>query len=87
MPVAGKRVIDSLVLTLSYPIKILSDSYNIYSDNLVQIPVGPVLAASGSVCSYVSCLVDSVSLVFRVSSMPSGSYNLSASSSLGFPEF
>ena len=45
-----------------------------------------VLAAPVSMSSYALCLVNSGGLVLLVSSIPFGSYNLSASSSTGFPE-
>ena len=45
-----------------------------------------VLAAPVSMSSYALCLVNSGGLVLLVSSIPFGSYNLSTSSSTGFPE-
>jgi hypothetical protein len=52
----------------------------------VLFHIGPVLAASVSVNSHVLCLVYSESHVDLVSSILSGSYNLSASFSSGFFE-
>lgn len=45
-----------------------------------------MLAASGSVSSCVPCLADSEGHVLPLSSLPSDSYDLSASSSRAFPE-
>jgi hypothetical protein len=50
----------------------------------MQTYIGPVLAASVSVSSYVPCLVDSKGLLLLLYSVPSDSYTLSASSSAGF---
>jgi hypothetical protein len=45
-----------------------------------------VVAALTSVCSYEPCLVDSEGCALLVSSIICDSYNLSTSSSTGFPE-
>ena len=52
----------------------------------MQTRTGLVLAASASVSTYALCLVDSNGLVPLVSSISSGSYTLSASSSTRLPE-
>lgn len=49
----------------------------------MQAHMGPVLAASVAVSSYVFCLIDSEGLVLL---HPSGSYSHSASSSMGIHE-
>ena len=53
----------------------------------MQTFIGPVLSAAASVSSYGPCLVDSEGLALLEPSIPSGSYTLSASSSVGFPEY
>ena len=50
----------------------------------MQTHAGTVLAASASVGSYELCSFDSEGLILLGSSIPSGSYVLSASSSVGF---
>lgn len=52
----------------------------------MQGHVGPVLAASVSGGPYEHCSVDSEGLVLLVSSVPSDSYTLYSSSSMGFPD-
>lgn len=66
--------------------KYSAKSYDIYTKELVQTHVGPVLTASVSVRSCTPCLVDSEGLVL-MPSLPSGSYTLSTSSSARFPRF
>lgn len=48
--------------------------------------IGPVFAASVIVSLYGPPSADSVGFVLLVTSIPFGSYTLSASTSIGFPE-
>lgn len=48
--------------------KYYANSYNIYTEDLLHSPVGPVLAASDYESLYVPCSVDSEGLLFLVSS-------------------
>lgn len=52
----------------------------------MQTHVDPVRVTLVSLSSYILYLVNSEGLLLLVSSIPSGSYNLSMSSSVGFPE-
>lgn len=64
--------------------KYQANSYNMYTEDLVQTHRGLMFAAQVSVSPYETCLVDSVDLSFLVYTTPSDSYNLSFSSSVVF---
>lgn len=57
-----------------------------YAKKLIQTHAGPMIVASVSMNFYEPCLVDFVGYVFSGFLNPSGSFNSSSSSSVGFPE-
>lgn len=84
MPRLGKNMPTNQTHLFTYsgiPQKYDVESYDIYTEDLVQAQAGPVLAASVSMNLYELCSVDSEDLALLVSSFPSDSDTLSTSSS------
>lgn len=65
---------------------LLKKNIYIYTENRVQVHVGPVPSASVSVSLYDLCSVDLEGLIILVPVIQFGSYTLSASSSVEFSE-
>jgi hypothetical protein len=85
-PREGTRIKDPLIHTLKSPIKVLNWKPQYMCREPGTDHEGPVHALSAFMSSSNCCSVDLEGLVLWMSSMPSGSYNLSSASSLGFPE-
>ena len=75
----------SLLLLLGVPPKHQANSHSLYSENLVAIHAGPVLAASVSVRPCDPCLADLMNHILLLSAI-SESYSSFSSSSSGFSD-
>lgn len=85
-PREGTDISGPLFHTFRSPTKLKSKRSNISTEDLVQTCGGPVLAVSTFVISCELCSLDLEDLALLVSSIPSGFYIPSSSSSSEFPK-